>query len=269
MPDANPWDLRALYRAHVTLAREDERGVLGEERFSRGGGVAGHDPDAREVWLDHWQLSYGQGAEEDTLIMSASVKDVPIRLVLRPTKSAIQADADGTAPARGFSISRMSVEGEIGLGEVSTQVSGEAWLDRIWGELPLPGGPLAYDRLALQLEDGTDLSLVRTRRRDRPGSATVEGFIVGELGQTTTVADGDLDMVPTAHWRASRNGSEYPVAWRVSGRGLDLRISPLIEDQTYDFAVRGWNGIVQVEGTSGAVPVKGRGTLQLTGYEER
>jgi predicted secreted hydrolase len=38
-------------------------------------------------------------------------------------------------------------------------LTGTAWLDRLWGDVPLPGGPVLRDRLVLHLSDGTDLSL--------------------------------------------------------------------------------------------------------------
>ncbi|SFQ18863.1 lipocalin family protein [Tranquillimonas alkanivorans] len=262
------WDLRALYRGHVTLARE-AAGVLGEERFSRGGGVAGHDDEAREVWLDHWNLTYGDGPEEDVLTLSASVEDVPLRLTLTPAKPAVQMDPEGEAPMRGFTIPRMRVEGEIGRDDARTRVSGVALLDHLWGELPLPGGPLSRDRLVLQLDDGTDLTLVRTRRREGGGAATVDGLVVDAAGEADALSDGAVEMEPMTHWSPAGAAQEYPVAWELSGQGLELRVTPVIEDQTHGFVLGGWDGMVRAEGTREGAPVQGRGTLQLTGYEDQ
>jgi predicted secreted hydrolase len=264
--EASPWDLRALYRAHVTLTREGE--AIGEERFSRGGGVAGHDPDAREVWLDHWLMTYGEGADQTEFTLTASVRDVPIRLTLSPVKAPVQANQDGAAPVRGFSMTRLRVDGEIGHGEATSRVSGHAWLDRFWGELPLPGGPLAYDRLVIQVDDGTDLSLVRSRRRDGQGAAKVEGMLIHPIGTVEPLSDDVIEMAPTEYWSPHTGDARYPIEWRVTGRGIDLRITPLVEDQTFRFALPAWNGLVRVEGRNGAMRVQGQGTLQLTGYEE-
>lgn len=265
--DENPWALRSIYRAHVSLARGLVRESTGEERFSRGAGAAGHDHAAREVWLDHWQLSYGRGPTEDDLLLSASVRNMPIRLVLTPIKSARQADADGVGPARGYSMTRMKAKGSIGSGNATIPVSGLAWLDRLWGELPLSGGPLAYDRLVLQLDDGKDVSLVRSRRRDGKGQATVDGLVVGGIGEVEGLSDATLDMEPIAFWKSPSDGVEYPIGWRISGKGLGLTVTPLLKDQTHNFVLSGWSGVVLAEGVSEGVPVQGLGTLQLSGYE--
>ena len=267
--DENPWDLRSLYRAHVTLTRGGGHGAVGEERFSRGAGTAGHDHDAREVWLDNWQLSYGEGPAETDLSLSAIVEGVPIQLNLTPNKAVLQTGGDGATPARGFSMTRMRVEGSIGAGDAKTDVSGHAWLDRLWGELPMPGGPLAHDRLVLQLDDGRDLSLIRSRRRDGGGSATVDGLLVDAAGNAESLSDARIDMQPMTYWESPASGGAYPIEWRISGPELDLEVTPLLEDQAFDFALRGWNGTVFAEGIDDGVPVQGRGTLQLTGYEDR
>jgi predicted secreted hydrolase len=102
--DGAQWDIRAVYRAHVTLVRDGEPAALGEERFSRGAGVAGDDRAAREVWLDHWQLTYGAAPDGDGLTLTASVDGLPIELRLTPVKGAQPADGGDAAPLRGFAI---------------------------------------------------------------------------------------------------------------------------------------------------------------------
>jgi predicted secreted hydrolase len=145
-------------------------------------------------------------------------------------------------------------------------VSGLAWLDHAWGELPLPGGPIAWDRLQLQLDDGTDLSVTRARRRSGAGAATVEGYAVGP-GGTAARLGGSIEMEPARIWRD--RGAAYPVAWRLAGNGLDLSVAPLLDDQVQDFVALLWSGVVTAEGVLGDRPATGVGTLNLTGYEGR
>ncbi len=262
---APTWEITALHRAHATLAGRD--GTLAEERFGRGAGASGHDREAAEVWLDNWRIGYADTGETSGIVLSASVGDAPLRLVLTPEKPALQIGGDGEAPVRGFTMSRMRAEGAIGRGETATEVSGTAWLDRLWGELPLPGGPLAYDRLLLHLDDGTDLSIVRTRRRDGRGTATVEGMVVDATGRATPVEDGAITMTPATDRDPIGNRTERQAEWRIAGADLDLRISPITSDEVAGFAVPGWIGTVTAEGRNGPAEVRGYGTLQLGGDE--
>lgn len=260
------WDVHALYGAYATLTRESEGRARGEERLGRGAGAAGHDRGVREVWLDDWRLSYGGGPKGRDVALSARVDGVPIDLVLAPTKGARPIDGENDAPLQGFAMPRMSVEGRVGSGASETVATGSAWLDRAWGELPAPGGALAYDRLILQLDDGTDVSLVRTRRRDGRGGATLGGILVGPAGATRTVSDEVIEMRPASDPPPERNGGQT-LDWTLVGEGLDLRIEPLVRDQAEASSLLDWGGTVAVSGRRDGAAVEGLGMLQLSGYE--
>lgn len=266
-PESTPWDFRALYRAHVVLAMSAAQAPRAEERFSRGAGAAGGDRDAGEVWLDNWQLNYGKGPENRGLNLIASAEDASIDLDLSPVKAAIDTDADADAPLRSFAIPRLTVEGTIDYGDKKSTVAGVAWLDRLWGDLPMPGGPLAYERLIIQLGDGTDLSVLRTSRRDGRGQATVEGFMVTSTGQIETLPPDGVEMTALADWNSEDGSLAYPLGWRLVATGLELEISPLVETHTLGFEFPGWSGIVNVSGHHDGRPVEDLGTLQMTGYD--
>jgi predicted secreted hydrolase len=61
----------------------------------------------------------------------------------------------------------------------------------------------------------------------------------------------------------------YPVEWRLDGPSLDIRVTPLADDQAQQFAEPIWSGAVVAEGLLNGEPVSGAGTLNLTGYAER
>jgi predicted secreted hydrolase len=269
-PDAaqaeTPWELRELYRGHVALLSPER--PAGEERFSRAvPGTAGYDEALREVRLDDWSLRFGQGEGGTELRLDASVGGTRLELRLTPAKAAMASAPEGDAPFRGYSLTRLDVRGRLGAGSALQPVSGLAWLDHAWGELPLPGGPIAWDRLQLQLDDGTDLSLTRARRREGGGSPTVEGYAVGPDGTPERLAGGSIEMEPSRIWRPDRNGAPYPVEWRLAGDGLELSVAPLRDDQLQDFVAPLWSGMVTAEGLADRRRVTGVGTLTLTGYE--
>jgi predicted secreted hydrolase len=268
-PDApgsrSPWELRALYRGHVTLL-DGAHAAAGEERFQRDvPGVAGHDAARREVWLDDWTLRYGEGDSGDQLRLDATAGTEALTLTLTPVKVAVALNPDGTgAPFRGYSITRMVAEGAIGAGE-RRPVSGLAWLDHVWGDVPLPVGPIVLDRLQLQLDDGTDLAVTRTRRRDGGGTPTLAGYAVDPGGNVEALGDASLAMEPTRTWRRDAAGASFPLDWRLRAGELRLNVAPMADDQVQDFVAPLWSGIVAANGALGDRPVAGRGTLLLSG----
>ena len=270
-PDApereSPWELRAIYRAHVTLLDGADGAADGEERFHRDvPGVAGDDAALREIWLDNWTLRYGEGDAGDQMRLDATVGQAELRLLLTPAKPAVALNPDGTAaPFRGYSITRMVAEGFIGTGDDHRAVSGLAWLDHFWGDLPLPVGPVALDRLQLQLGDGTDLSVTRTRRRDGRGTPTLAAYAVGPNGELEWLAGPSLEMEATRTWQDNAVGARFPVDWRIRAGELQLEVAPIADDQLHAFVAPLWSGIVSGEGVLGNRPVSGRGTLLLTG----
>ena len=264
--EGSVWDVHALYGAYAMLTREGEGRVRSEERLSRGAGAAGYDHGAREVWLDDWRLSYGEGPRGRGLALRARVDGVPIALALAPAKGARSIDGEDDAPLQGFTMPRMRVEGRIGSGASQTVATGYAWLDRAWGELPAPGGPLAYDRLILHLNDGTDVSVVRTRRRDGRGGATLDGVLVDPAGATETVSDEVIEMRPASDPPPDRDGGQA-LDWTLVGAGLDLRIEPLVRDRANASSLLDWGGTVAASGRHDGAAVEGLGMLQLSGYE--
>jgi predicted secreted hydrolase len=264
------WAPRELYRGHVTLVRGTEERASGEERFNRAVlGLAGHDATRRQTWLDNWSIDYGR-ARGNELRLSATLGTVAVELLLTPAKVAVASDPSGAGgPLRGFSITRMSVQGFIGAEGDRQPVSGLAWLDHLWGDIPLPVGPIAWDRLQLQLDDGTDVAVFRVRRRDGDGSATLDGYVVDPRGGVEPLAGAPIEMEATRTWRRSRAGVSYPLDWQLSAGELRLRVSPLVDDQLHDFVVPFWSGIVAAQGELRGRAVSGLGTLQLTGYADQ
>lgn len=272
-PDAptreSAWATREVYRGHVVLATEAQQRGAGEERFSRATlGLAGHDADAQRVWLDDWSLYYGEGEHRDQLRVEARLDDTSVDIVLRPSKSAVSVGEEGgRAPFRGFALTRLTAEGFVRRPSDEQSVSGLAWLDHVWGEVPLPIGPVVWDRVQLHLDDGSDVSMIRTRRRIGGGDPTARGYRVDAQGDVERLEAAVTDMTPIRSWQRESDGMGYPLYWRLSAPDIDLDIEPLVDDQAHDFSAPVWSGVVVAHGRSHGRPVSGTGYLELTGYE--
>ena len=263
------WATREVYRGHLLLLTEARGRGAGEERFSRAAlGLAGHDEDERRVWIDDWSFCYGEGEHRDQLRVQVRLDDTSVDIVLTPSKSAVSmGEEGGRAPFRGFAQTRLTAEGFVRRPSGERLVSGLAWLDHIWGEVPLPVGPVVWDRVQLHLDDGSDVSIVRTRRRDGGGNPTARGYRVDVQGVVQRFETAVTGLNPTRAWQRESDGMQYPLYWRLSAGDLDLDIEPLVDDQLHDFSVPVWSGVVVAHGKSGGRPVSGAGYLELTGYE--
>jgi predicted secreted hydrolase len=269
-PPKSIWEVRELYRGHITFVEAASESALAEERFGRGiPKLAGYDTDSGELRLDNWFLQFGSDQAGDRWTLYATLKDkVVVELVMRSEKPALALDPNGTDPLFvGYSITRFAVEGTVDQGSGKETVMGTAWFDHLWGELPLSGaGPVASDRLQFQLEDGTDISVIRSRRTDGKGAPALNGFIVAPDGTASLLGDENLKMTASRTWTHPKTGASYPIEWRLTGPNFDMTITSLIDEQVHDFAVPLWSGIVHARGKHDGTAVSGVGTLQLTGY---
>ena len=232
-PQESIWDVRQLEQVHVALLDANSAKVAHEERFGRGiPRLSGFDWDAAELRMDNWFLSFGDDRTQATLKLYATI-------------------------------------GIVDQGQGKRRVTGTAWYDHIWGELPVPGaGPVAWDRLQLQLEDGAEISAIRSRRIDGRGAAIVNVAIFEPNGEVISLDEETIKMTASRTWQSPSTGVEYPIEWQLVGPDLDITIEPLFDAQVLDFSVPLWSGIVRVRGNRAQVAVSGFGTLQLTGYEQ-
>lgn len=265
----SPWRTVEVYRGHLILSDVDAGAVTSAERYSRAAvGLAGHDPAAGRVWLEDWALSYGLGKDGRQLRFEARTRDSELQLLLSPQKTPVGGDqGQSAAPFRGFALTRLTGDGMLIDGSGEEPVSGTLWLDHLWGEVPLPLGPIVWDRLQLQLDDGSEIFALRTRRRDGRGLATVSGYRVDHRGKLSALEDSEARFAPTAsYWQDEGGGASYPLRWELATDELTLVVEPLLEAQVHDFAIPLWSGIVSARGSTGGKSVSGTGFLELTGY---
>jgi predicted secreted hydrolase len=85
----------------------------------------------------------------------------------------------------------------------------------------------------------------------------------------TPLRSSEVRLEPTRFWRSDSTGIEYPVAWRmeIPSRNLVLDVDAVLDQQEMDVSVNYWEGAVIVSGTRDGRPLRGRGYLEMTGYD--
>ncbi len=157
------------------------------------------------------------------------------------------------------------------------KVDGTAWFDHQWGDFISVGGG-GWDWFAINLEDGTDLTISLVRAAD--GSyplvygTLVEGPPEGGAGRVTNLAAADFEVTADSDrtWSSPATGATYPAGWtiRVPGKGLVIGLTPTVADQELDTrATTGvvyWEGSQVVTATRDGAAVGGEAYVELTGY---
>lgn len=276
------WAAHQVYLAYFALTDAAEGSHQVEERIGRAAlGLAGSARDPARVWLEDWHLEAGPdgrlGIRAATTEASLDLRLVPVKPVLGQDRIDLP-PLTADAPFHFFVVPRLAAEGTLvfeGDGEGGGQrqrlaVTGTAWLERAFGDVPTPQGrgQTAVDRFALQLEDGRDLLCLRLHRRDGSGTPIPSCLAIAADGSTRDYGRRDLRLEPEGDWISPRTGTRYPVRWRLSVPELELTLAlaPLVEDQERTGVLRAYSGAVEVAGRGRDGEVSGQGFLELGGY---
>jgi predicted secreted hydrolase len=164
----------------------------------------------------------------------------------------------------------MAAGGAIEVDGRELAVEGIAWFDHQWGDFISVGGG-GWDWFAINLDDGTDLTLSLVR--DRSGAnALVYGTLVREDGSVEHLAREAFTVEVTGRWTSPVTGSEYPAGWRIEvpGQALVVDLTPTVAGQELDTrpttGVIYWEGSQQVRATRAGRALGGEAYVELTGY---
>jgi predicted secreted hydrolase len=229
-----------------------------------------------------WSMRGSDGIDHLTTAMSpgeATAQGTPrlgLDLALAADKPPALHDRDGWidfGPGGGsyyYSRTSMRATGQLALDDASYTVAGEAWFDHQWGDFISVGGG-GWDWFAVNLDDGTDLTLSQVR--DADGSyPLVYGTLVDARGTSHHLDAGAFTISPTARWTSPTSGADYPAGWTIAIPSEDLTIDlrPTVPDQELD--TRATTGVVYWEGSQvvsahrGAAALGGQAYVELTGY---
>jgi predicted secreted hydrolase len=224
-----------------------------------------------------WQMS-GLGGRDR---LDAHGTEFALALDLTDTRSApVLHDGDGWVdfgPAGGsyyYSRPRMAATGTLtwtmAYGIPPLAVEGTAWFDHQWGDFIAVGGG-GWDWFAVNLDDGTDLTLSLVRAAD--GSyPLVYGTLVQGDGPTTHLARDAFTVTSSGAWTSPLTRAVYPRRWHleIPSEQLSIDLTPTVADQELDSrpstGVIYWEGSQVVSATRAGTTVGGEAYVELTGY---
>ena len=169
-----------------------------------------------------------------------------------------------------YSRTDMAANGTIRLGDAVLRVEGDAWFDHQWGDFISVGGG-GWDWFAVNLEDGTDLTISKVRAADGT-YPLVYGTLVRPDGTTQHLGAEDFEVTTTATWTSSATGATYPAGWTIGipAEALEIRLTPSVAQQELDTrsttGVVYWEGSQRVEASRSGAPLAGEAYVELTGY---
>lgn len=267
------WTASALYAGLLSVTDPFNGRLLTGQRLSRAAlGLAGTTLDPPRIWTENWHIQAtpaGGGAADWAL--KAATEAFSLELSLENTHALIESSrltesSTANPPFQFYIQPHLTANGRLRIGDHETPANGNFAIEHAWGELPLPGGPVARDRFTLHLEDGHVLIALRTHRTDGTGSPETTGLLYGPDGDAEPLSDADIQLEPTDYWTSSRTGIRFPIRWmlQVPALGIEAELMPYWEDQEGSGWISFWAGPVTLQApSSGSL---GRGFMILNGY---
>lgn len=214
------------------------------------------------------------------LRLAAAAEGVAIDLLLATAKPPVLQGDRGLSvkgPGAGnasyyYSLTRLPTRGTVTLDGERFAVTGLSWLDREWSTTLLGPGERGWDWLALQLDDGRELTGWRIRRPGSPPDRLDSLTLIEPDGTPRRLDPARHRLLASSPWTSPAGtryrSARYPTAWRLTGPDLDLALAALLPDQELTLSFRYWEGAVTARGTVGGTAVAGRGYVEMTGYDE-
>jgi len=269
------WDTGEIYAALFSISNPDGARLHSARRLVRGGiGLAGWQAAPLRLWVEDWSVEQAVGGDPARLELRLAAPGMRLELALAGRQppvdhNRIRGSDRGAAPPFVYYVEpRLAASGRLVDGARTRALTGTVSIEHAWGELPLPGGPVAQDRFNLYLADGRELFLLRSHRADGTGSATTAGLML-LADRRPLLLDGEaIELEARDYWRSPDSGARYPLRWRlrVPSQQIDLELVAEREREEGNIWSPFWSGPVRLQPATG--PAAGEGLMQLSGYLE-
>lgn len=276
----NAWALENFYMAHFAVTDESGKTFRFYEKLNRKAlGLADARQDAYYVFNEGWSVE----KLGEHYLLRAGAKDYSIHLLLKSAKPPVIHGVNGVSQKAScagcashyYSMTRMSAEGNIFIGEKPLAVTGQVWMDHEFGSNQLTGDQVGWDWFSMQLADNREVMLYMMRRADGTLEKESSGTVVYPDGKSKHLRLGDFTVSKLSTWKSPKSGGVYPSGWQVQipSEALTLTLKPILVDQELkterSTGVSYWEGAVEIAGKSKDKPVSGEGYVEMTGYAEK
>jgi predicted secreted hydrolase len=270
------WYIHDLYMAHLALSDLSGHRFYHDERINRAGpGIAGIDEKASLIWNGNWQVQL----TESRHTLHGIGEKFGIDLSLSPAKppvihgrDGISRKAEGAGHASHYiSFSRLISSGTIQLNGTTYQVQGASWMDHEFFSEATNLEEIGWDWLSLQFDNNTELMLYRLRHKDGSVDPYSSGSYIDVHGNCHFLSSNDFNMTPAGeNWTSPVTAGKYPIRWRVAIPSLGLQAdvaTPLANQElATSLGPSYWEGAIDIVGRQSAIPLRGVGYLEMTGY---
>lgn len=261
-----PLGANPFHAAYVRLATPEHSWTADRESFpdffsagfSRGGPFHGN-----------WSLHEEGGA----LVLAAGAGPVRTELRLTPTRAPTLPGLGGRVQLAPHATSMwdqdegMAVVGRWVEGNKVRQVEGVGFAKHQWGRLYDPNVD-GFEWFSTDLPDGRGLSIGWIHNDGMGGVPGTLAWTSTADGEITALDTTNMRVVPTRWWKSRRSGARWPVAWNVSGEGLDLVVEAERTDQElWVFPASMWAGPARFEGTMDGADVNVLGFAEQVGAD--
>ncbi len=193
-----------------------------------------------------------------------------------------------------YSLTKLSVSGEIVVHGFTEQVIGIAWIDHQWGNFinqnpPALGLTMTYEWFSIQLNDHTEIIIGDVW--DRITGEKIEYSFTD--GLNILYSDGfleilnDYEIIPLDFWEDITDQRFFSCKWRIieKSKNIDLVITPIFSDQVMRLmedhpiiqqvleelfpGACFWEGVCKISGTINGSTVNGKAYAELTHSYEK
>jgi predicted secreted hydrolase len=146
-------------------------------------------------------------------------------------------------------------------------------MDHEFGSNQLRDYQVGWDWFSVQLNNQIELMLYIIRHKDGKPDPSSSGTFVYPDGRTEHLALESFGIDVLGSWKSKKSNNTYPSGWliRVPSKQLDLRLMPTVKNQELttrkSTLVNYWEGSVRVQGRLRGKDIRGRGYVELTGYD--
>ncbi len=258
MARTSRWAVSQIFRGQFALTDVMGGRFAVAERSNRDGlELAGADgPESARIWIEDWTFT-DTGNAGDNFRLEVAQDALSMRLDMKALKPLYTQDL-ANAGLHAYSMPRLSAAGHITLNQKDYPVTGAAWIDRAWGDIPVfDRGQIVWDSFMLHMGEDTELALLRMRRRDGSGRATSSGVLIDKAGAGQTLERGQANIEVLDHWRSRHSGVSYPSKWRIKAGPYAFDVAAAVADQEFRQPRRLWRGLVQTKNLNNGLIVVG------------